>query len=78
VPASPGFAPTHRLVIHLVIHVDETPIDVGQSFNLVLQLLRDIVSSPQRHFGVKDNVNFDKVSGARVVHSAGVDLLDLG
>jgi hypothetical protein len=61
-----------------VIHVDETPIDVGQSFNLVLQLLRDIVSSPQRHLGVKDNVNFDKVSGARVVHSASVDLLDLG
>lgn len=33
---------------------------------------------PQRHLGREDNVEFDKVIGAGVVHTASVDLEDLG
>lgn len=50
-----------RLVVRLVIDMDETSIDIGQLFYLILQILGNVMSSPQGHVAVHDNIDLDKV-----------------
>lgn len=69
-PLTPDAASTHRLVIRLVVNVHKAPIDVGQGLQLILQVLRDIMRSPERHLAIDDNVNLDEIVGARVVDAA--------
>lgn len=45
----------------LMIDMNECPLDIWQHFNLVLQLLTDIVSFPQWCIGVHDDINFDVI-----------------
>lgn len=45
----------------LMIDMNECPFDIWQYFNLVLQLLTDVVSFPQWRIGVHDDVNFDVI-----------------
>jgi hypothetical protein len=58
---SPVNRKTDRTVSSLMIDVDERALDVWQDFNLVLQLLADIVRLPQRGVPVHDDVNFNKI-----------------
>jgi hypothetical protein len=44
-----------------VIDMNETSIDVRQLFYLILQILCDVMSSPEGHVAVHDNINLDKV-----------------
>jgi hypothetical protein len=40
---------TYRLMVHLVVHMNKTSVDIRQGLNLVLEILRDIMSLPKRH-----------------------------
>lgn len=64
---------TDRLVVHLVINMHKTPVNIRQRLNLILQVLRDVMGFPKRHLGRKDDVDLDKVIRTRVIHSAGID-----
>jgi hypothetical protein len=44
-----------------MIDVYETPIHIGQRFDLILQILGDVVSSPQWHLRRKNNVDLNEV-----------------
>lgn len=50
----------------LVIHVHERALDVRKDFDLVLQLLADVVRFPERSPRVHHDVHLDKV----VLHGA--------
>jgi len=65
-------------VVRLVIDMHETPIDIRKLLDLVLEILRNVVSSPKRHVSVHDNIDFDKVVRSRMINPARVDLLDGG
>ena len=67
----------YRLVFTLVIDMDETPINVGQILQLILQVLGNIMSSPQRHLPVEHDVDLDVVFRARVADTAAVNRLDI-
>ena len=58
--------------------MNKASIHIGKRFDLVLQILGDVMCSPKRHFGREDNVDFDKVVGAGMVDSTSVHLLNLG
>ena len=45
----------------LMIDVYERALDVRQDFDLVLELLTDVVRFPEWSAGVHDNINLDKV-----------------
>jgi hypothetical protein len=59
-----------------MVDMYEAPVHIGQRLDLVLKILSDIVRSPERHLGRKDDIDLDKVVGSRVVYSAGIDFLD--
>ena len=68
----------HRLVVDLVVDVHETPVHIRQRLDLVLQVLRQVVRSPERHLRRKDNIDFHDVVRAGVVYPARIDRDDLG
>ena len=54
--------------------MDKASINIRERFNLILQVLRDVVRSPERHLRRQDNVNFYKVVRTRVIDSTRVHL----
>jgi len=60
-----------------VIDVDKAPIHIRKRLDLVLQVLGDVVSVPQRHSRRQDDVDLHEVLRSRVIYSARVDLEDL-
>lgn len=67
----------YRLVFTFMIDMDEAPIDVGQILQLVLQVLRNVMSFPQRHLPIEHDIDFDMVFWARVTNATAVDRLDI-
>lgn len=41
-------------MLNLVVDVHEAAVDVRQSLDLVLQILREVVRLPERHLGVAE------------------------
>ena len=44
-----------------MVNVNKGPVDTRQDFNLVLELLAQVMSFPQRGVCVHDNIDFNKV-----------------
>ena len=65
-------------MVYLMINVHKAPIYIRQSLDLILQILREIVSSPEGHVRREYNVDLDKVLGTAVVDLDCVDGGDLG
>ena len=60
-----------------VVYMNESSFNIRKDFNLVLQLLADIVRFPKRSIRVHHDVNFDKiVLRSRVKFDFRVSLLD--
>jgi hypothetical protein len=68
---------TYRLVFALVVDMHKASIDVGQILQLILQVLRNIVSSPERHLAVQDNIDLHVILWARMANTTAVDGLDV-
>jgi hypothetical protein len=41
--------------------MDECSIHIGEEFNLILELLADIVGFPKRRIAVYDDINFNEI-----------------
>ena len=46
----------------LMIDVDECSLHIGENFDLILELLADIVGLPQRRSSLHDNIDFYEIS----------------
>ena len=44
-----------------MIDVDECSLHIGENFDLILELLADIVRLPQRRISVHDDINFYEI-----------------
>lgn len=61
----------------LMVDMDETPVHVWQCFNLVLEVLTNVMCAPQRHMRVKHDVDLNDKVRARVIHSYRVNHFDV-
>lgn len=52
---------TNGVVARFIVHMNECTFNVGQNFNLVLQLLAEVVCFPKGGVFIHDNVNLDEV-----------------
>lgn len=58
------------IVLILIVHMDVCSFDVGETFELALQGLADVVGDLERHALVHDDVDFDVVLLPGVVGAA--------
>lgn len=45
----------------LMVNMNKGPLDVRQDLYFILQLLTEIVRSPQGRVGIHNNIHFDKI-----------------
>lgn len=64
-------------MVNLMVHVHETPVNIWQRLDLVLQVLRDIMRLPKGHLRWKYYVDLDEVTRTRMIDSTGIDFEDL-
>ena len=60
----------------LVVEMNKSPLDLGEEFKLLLQILSDVVGLLQGHVCWQDNVNLDEVVGPKRVGPDRVDVPD--
>ena len=52
---------TYRNMRVLMIDVDECPVHIGENFNLVLELLANIMGLPQGRIPIHNDINFYEI-----------------
>lgn len=61
----------------LIVTMDVGPFDIWKALKLVLQIFCNVVSFPERHLWMKDNIDFNSNPRTRVPSSHGVQTDDI-
>lgn len=64
-------------MLGFVVNVNKASIDIWQSLQLILQVLRDVVRTPQRCIAIDNHVDFHVVFWSRVANATAVNGFDV-